>query len=70
MQPAPPGVHVARAIASVCERPRRVRFVPRSLVLGLVLHAIAPRVSERLLLDALRKYHVGPPDIHETCGTL
>lgn len=49
---------VARALASLCERPRRVRFVPRSIVLGLALHALAPRASERLLLDALRTYHL------------
>lgn len=55
---------VARVIARLCERPRRLRFVPRSIVAGLALHAIAPRASERLLLDALRRYHVnlaGPP---------
>jgi NAD(P)-dependent dehydrogenase (short-subunit alcohol dehydrogenase family) len=49
---------VARAIADTCERPRRVRFVPRSIVLGLALHALTPRTSERLLLDALRKFHI------------
>jgi short-subunit dehydrogenase len=50
--------HTARAIARMCERPRRVRFVPRSLVLGFVLHAIAPRATERLLLDALKRFHI------------
>ena len=49
---------VARAIADVCERPRRVRYVPRSLALGIALHAIAPRTTERLLLDALRRWHL------------
>jgi len=48
---------VARVIAKLCERPRRVRFVPRIAVLGLVLHSIAPRATERLLLDSLRKFH-------------
>jgi NAD(P)-dependent dehydrogenase (short-subunit alcohol dehydrogenase family) len=50
--------HVARAVARLCEQPRRVRFVPRATVLGLALHAIAPRTTERLLLDALRKFHI------------
>lgn len=49
---------VARVIAAVCERPRRVRFVPRWITLGLALHAIAPQATERVLLDALRKFHV------------
>ena len=49
---------VARAIAEMGERPRRVRFVPRSIVVGLAFHALLPRASERLLLDALRKYHI------------
>jgi NADP-dependent 3-hydroxy acid dehydrogenase YdfG len=49
---------VARAIAGMCERPRRVRFIPRPIALGLVLHAIAPRATERLLLDALSKFHI------------
>lgn len=58
--------HVARAVARLCERPRRLRFVPRAILAGLALHAIAPRASERLLLDALRRYHVNlagaPPE--------
>jgi NAD(P)-dependent dehydrogenase (short-subunit alcohol dehydrogenase family) len=61
---------VARAIAGLCERPRRVRFVPRSLVVGLALHAILPRASERLLLDALRKYHVSGAPQKMTDGNL
>lgn len=49
---------VARAIAEVCERPRRVRYVPRFLALGVAMHAIAPRTTEHLLLDALRRWHL------------
>ena len=49
---------VARAIADVAERPRRVRHVPRSIVLGLAFHALFPRTTERLLLDALRRWHL------------
>lgn len=61
---------VARAIAGLVERPRRVRFVPRSLVLGLALHAIVPRASERLLLDALRKFHISNEPKPMTDGNL
>lgn len=61
---------VARAIADVCERPRRVRFVPRSLVLGLALHALVPRITERVLLDALRRFHLGSPGVRTTRGSL
>lgn len=61
---------VARAIAGLCERPRRVRFVPRSLVLGLALHAILPRSSERVLLDALRTFHLGDQPQPLTDGNL
>jgi NAD(P)-dependent dehydrogenase (short-subunit alcohol dehydrogenase family) len=50
--------HVARAIARLCERPHRTRFVPHSIRLGLALHAMAPRATERLLLDALSKFHI------------
>jgi NAD(P)-dependent dehydrogenase (short-subunit alcohol dehydrogenase family) len=61
---------VARAIAGLCERPRRVRFVPRGLVLGLALHAVLPRSSERLLLDALRKFHISNEPEQMTDGNL
>jgi NAD(P)-dependent dehydrogenase (short-subunit alcohol dehydrogenase family) len=61
---------VARAIARMCEHPRRLRFVPRSIVLGLALHAIAPRASEQLLLDALRRFHISDDATPETQGNL
>jgi short-subunit dehydrogenase len=61
---------VARAIARMCEHPRRLRFVPRSIVLGLALHAIAPRASERLLLDALRRFHISGDAMPMTEGNL
>jgi NAD(P)-dependent dehydrogenase (short-subunit alcohol dehydrogenase family) len=66
---------VARAIADLVERPRRMRHVPRSIVLGLVFHALFPRTAERLLLDALRRWHmseqpesVGPGNLFEPGG--
>lgn len=50
---------VARAIVALAERPRRRRFIPRSIALGLAFHALVPRTAERLLLDALRRWHLG-----------
>jgi NAD(P)-dependent dehydrogenase (short-subunit alcohol dehydrogenase family) len=49
---------VARAIAALVERPRRMLHVPRWIVIGLALHALFPRTVERLLLDALRRWHM------------
>ena len=39
-------------------------------MLGLALHAIAPRATERLLLDALRKYHISDEHQPLTAGNL
>ncbi len=58
---------VARAIAALVERPRRMLHVPRSITLGLVFHALFPRTAERLLLDALRRWHMSKDA--ETIGT-
>lgn len=49
---------VAAAIVGLARRPRRTRYVPRVIALGLALHALAPRTTERLLLDALRTWHL------------
>jgi short-subunit dehydrogenase len=49
---------VARAIVALIERPRRVMYVPRWIVLGLAMHAVFPQTVERLLLDALRRWHM------------
>lgn len=49
---------VARAIAGLIAKPRRTRFVPRTIRLGLLMHALLPRTTERLLLDTLRRWHI------------
>jgi NAD(P)-dependent dehydrogenase (short-subunit alcohol dehydrogenase family) len=49
---------VAKAIAGMIARPRRQRFVPRTIRLGLLWHYLMPRTVERLLLDTLRKWHI------------
>lgn len=61
---------VARAVAALCERPRRTRHVPRSLPIGLALHALMPRPMERLLLAALRKWHISNERSRSTTGNL
>ena len=61
---------VARALADLAEKPRRTRYVPRSAALGLASHAIAPSLTERLLLDALRRWHLTDEPQHTGTGNL
>jgi len=61
---------VARAVARLCERPRRTLHVPRYLPLGLVFHALMPRAAEHLLLDALSKFHISDRPTPSTDGNL
>lgn len=49
---------VARALVALIARPRRQRFVPRVAELGLLIHRVAPRTTERLLLRALQRFHL------------
>jgi NAD(P)-dependent dehydrogenase (short-subunit alcohol dehydrogenase family) len=70
LPPMQPPERVARAIADLAERPRRTRHVPRSLVVGLALHALMPRAAERLLLDALRRWHISDDPQRRTAGNL
>lgn len=57
LQPVQSPEHVAREIARLAAHPRRMRHVPRIAALGLALHALFPRTTERLLLDVLRRWH-------------
>lgn len=61
---------VARAIAGLIDRPRRVRFVPRYIALGVALHMLMPRTVERVLLDALRRWHLAETTEPQTTGNL
>jgi NAD(P)-dependent dehydrogenase (short-subunit alcohol dehydrogenase family) len=61
---------IARAIARLPDHPRRRLYVPRLAVLGLALHAIIPRTLERLLLDALRAWHLSEPSEDGETGNL
>jgi NAD(P)-dependent dehydrogenase (short-subunit alcohol dehydrogenase family) len=62
MPPVQQPEDVARAVVDVAERPRRVRHVPRVAALGVALHALRPALTERLLLDSLRRFHLAGPD--------
>lgn len=48
---------VGREVARLVDRPRRMRFVPRRSRLALALHALAPRTTERLVLDRIRRHY-------------
>lgn len=48
---------VGEALVDLAERPRRELRVPRIAVLGLAAHALLPRTVERILLDALTRWH-------------
>jgi NAD(P)-dependent dehydrogenase (short-subunit alcohol dehydrogenase family) len=70
LQPAQPPEKVARALVSLALRPRRQLHVPRYIALGLALHRLAPNTTERVLLDILRAWHLGPGIQPQTRGTL
>jgi NAD(P)-dependent dehydrogenase (short-subunit alcohol dehydrogenase family) len=58
LQPVQPPERVARAIVDVAARPRRHRYVPRYVQVGLALHWLWPRTGERLLRHALQTFHL------------
>lgn len=63
MAHAPSPEDVAQAMVSLTERPRRVRHVPRTAALGILLHTLVPNVTERLLrlLGAWHDRHAEAP---------
>ena len=61
MAPALSAERVARAIVSVARRPRRQVHIPRYVPIGLALHRVFPRTTERLLRHALVRFHLGAP---------
>jgi short-subunit dehydrogenase len=70
MPPVQPPERVARALVELAEHPRRERHVPRIAVLGLAAHALFPRTIERILFDALSKWHFGDELQPSTRGNL
>lgn len=61
---------VAVALRELIETPRRERFVPRVMRLGVLAHALLPRTTERLLLDALRRWHLSDAPVALDQGNL
>jgi short-subunit dehydrogenase len=59
MPPAQKPEKVAKAIVRLGKRPKRELHVPRYLAMGIVLHWMLPRTTERLLLHALTRFHFG-----------
>jgi short-subunit dehydrogenase len=70
MPPVSSPERVALAVARLPDRPRRRLYVPRIAALGIALHAIVPRTLERLLLDALRAWHLGEQSDEISTGNL
>ena len=61
---------VARALADLAEHPRRERHVPRSAAAGLALHSLFPGLVERVIHDALSRWHFGQLQEPDAAGNL
>lgn len=70
MPPTQTPEKVARALAGLAERPRRELHVPRVAVLGLYAHALFPRTVERIIFDALARWHFGDEQLPQDRGNL
>lgn len=69
MPPTQSPERVAEAIVGLAKRPRRELHVPHYITVGLALHLLFPRTTERLLLHALHAFHLGA-DQSPTSGNL
>jgi hypothetical protein len=70
MPPTQSPEKVAVALAELAERPRRELHVPRSAELGLALHVLFPRLVERVIYDALGRWHFGGRQRLDALGNL
>ncbi len=61
---------VARAMVNLALHPVRQRHVPRGAALGLALHALFPQSVERIVFDALSRWHFGSEPQSATAGNL
>jgi hypothetical protein len=61
---------VAKAMVSLAEHPRRELHVPRIALLGLAAHELFPRTVERIIFDALGRWHFGKQGETEGAGNL
>ena len=58
LPPAQSPEKVARAIVRLAGRPRRELHVPAVAALGVALHKVLPNSTEKLLLRAIRRFHL------------
>jgi NAD(P)-dependent dehydrogenase (short-subunit alcohol dehydrogenase family) len=70
MPPVQSPEHVARELVALAERPRRELHVPRIAAWGLSLHALFPRLVERVIHDSLSRWHFGESQALEAAGNL
>jgi NAD(P)-dependent dehydrogenase (short-subunit alcohol dehydrogenase family) len=70
MPPVQSPEKVARVLVDLAQRPVRERHVPRVAVFGLALHALFPRTVERILFDALSRFHFSDGAAPSTLGNL
>jgi len=70
MPPTQSPEKVARAIVSLAIRPRRELHVPRVAQLGVALHGLFPRTTERILYRALARWHFDETPQPATDGNL
>lgn len=61
---------VATAIVGLADRPRRQTHVPAIAQLGVLAHSLFPRTTERLLLAALRRWHISETPERQWSGNL
>lgn len=70
MPPVQSPEHVARAIVKLARHPKRESHVPRIALLGLAVHWLLPDTTEKLILHAVSKWHLGPHAQSRTAGNL
>ena len=70
MPPVQSPEKVALALVNLAEHPEREKHVPGYAALGLGLHAVFPRLVERVLADSLNRWHFGAPEALNARGNL
>jgi hypothetical protein len=70
MPPTQSPEKVARAIVRLTARPRHQVYVPRIAALGVALHSLVPRTTERLLFRAVSRWHFDDQRQSPTKGNL
>jgi hypothetical protein len=70
MPPMQTPEHVARELVGLLKRPRRELHVPRVAALGLALHLLFPRTVERVIHDALARFHFSAGQPLDGAGNL